>query len=268
MALTVTEIINETPVQLHQPDAMSTLYSIQLILWENGMCIGGYNASKELVLSKSYIIDDNSDATLLAILMNDALLSGLTPISHIWFAEERQMIIPEIYYSEDFATTWHQTFHFTSAQESLCQHAVVKGNAVYIVFPISNTIKDFCTQYFEEAQLCSISTLPLSQTHKPNTTVVDIIIMHHTYVLNFTHEGRLIAHKLYQHTNINDVVYAIAALSELHHIAQNKIQIKLSGVHIPQDIIDTVASFYSSAPATLTPEQSTVQLLTRLIACA
>ncbi|PSK91920.1 DUF3822 family protein [Taibaiella chishuiensis] len=192
-------------------DPLTNIHTLHLVLWDKGLCIAGYDIACTPLSVKVFSFAKAWDTDQVeAIFVNEPLVAGPQPVTHIWIADERNFLVPEALFSTETAALWMQQFHFVESSESVLYSTVAAPLPARVAFPVSNKLGAMFNKYFQEAALNAV-TGPALQAPAPNgqSYHADIICLAGTMILSMYHKGTLINHQVCTFDSVEDIVCKI-----------------------------------------------------------
>jgi len=247
-------------------DPLTNIETLHLLIWPQGLCIAGYGLSGNILTTKVYTFAAHDIHAIESIFMNEPLVAGPQPVTHIWMAEERNMIIPQHLFNEEAAALWLDKFHHITAHETI--HSTTLKQAVSIAYPVFNDLNTLLKKYFIEGKLNTLSGVLLQQEISYEHDVLDIVFLNETVAFTIRKKGKLIAHQIEKVTDINNLVYKIASISQDHKIVQDDLKVSVSGFCIKENIVNELKQFYPKMVVPGSEQFSSFTLLSKLISCA
>jgi hypothetical protein len=258
----------QQPVQhfnMHD-DPLTNIETLHLLIWGQGLCIAGYGPDESVLTTKVYVFPKDDMHAVESIFMNEPLVAGPQPVTRIWIADERIMIVPQHLFNEEAAADWLDRFHFVSHNESI-QSTTLK-QPISIVYPISNDLSALLRKYFPDSKVNALSGVLLQQEISSENDTLELIFLKETIALTLRKKGKLISHQIEACTAIHNLVYKIASVSKDHEITQEHLKVAVSGLCIDENSINELRAFYPKMTVPGTAQFSSFTLLSKLIACA
>ena len=258
----------QQPVQsfnMHD-DPLTNIETLHLLIWEQGLCIAGYGPDESVLTTKVYVFQKDDIHAVESIFMNEPLVAGPQPVTRIWIADERNMIIPQHLFNEEAAAEWLGKFHFISQGESV-QSTTLK-QPISIVYPIANDLSALLRKYFPEGKMNALSAVLLQQEISSENNTLDLVFLKETIALTLRKKGKLISHQIEAYSDINNLIYKIASISKDYEIAQEELKVSLSGFCIEENATNELKAFYPKMTIPGSEQFSSFTLLSKLISCA
>lgn len=199
--------------------------------------------------------------------MNEPLVAGPQPVTHIWIAESRHMLIPQHLFNEDAAALWLEKFHFIVPNESI-QFTTVKQAAISIAYPVSNDLIALLKKNFPEGKIESLSGMLIQQSAPTDGNTADIVFMNETVALTIHQKGKLISHQIITVEDIHNLIYKIASICQDYNIKQEDLKVSISGFCITEATSNELKAFYPKMTIPGSEQFSSFTLLSKLITCA
>lgn len=258
----------QQPVQhfnMHD-DPLTNIETLHLLIWEQGLCIAGYGLNEHVLTTKVYVFPKGDTHAVESIFMNEPLVAGPQPVTHIWIADERNMLIPHHLFNEDAAAEWLAKFHFVTPTETV--HATRLKQPINIVYPMANDLSALLRKYFREAKVNALSGVLLQQEISTDSDTVDLVFLKETIALTLRQKGKLISHQIVVIEDINNLVYKIASISQDYKIVQEDLKVSVSGFCVDENCWNQLKAFYPKMTVPGSEQFSSFTLLSKLISCA
>jgi hypothetical protein len=267
MSLLKHEILQ--PVQhfnMHD-DPLTNIETLHLIIWDEGLCVAGYDLQGNVLTAKVYRFSHRNIAAIESIFVNEPLVAGPQPVTHVWIAEERNLIVPQHLYTLEAAVQWIQQFHFIEAGETIHTTTVHQQLQATVAYPLQDKLHTLLQKYFVEGKIDAISGMILCQETFAGQDTADITFLDKKAVLTIRCKGKLITHQITEATNINNLVYKIASICQEYNIKQDELKVNLSGLCITTETITELKSFFPEMAVPGSEQFSSFILLSKLISC-
>jgi hypothetical protein len=250
-------------------DPLTNIETIHLIIWTKGLCIAGFDANGELLTAKVYAHDDKGEQTIESVFINEPLVAGPQPVTHIWIADDRNILVPHKLFDANEAASWLKQFYFVEADENV-RCSQLNGNIkAGIAFTSKGQTDELLDKYFKESRVGAVSeTIISSQELKSATDAADITVLGDTIILSIFQGNQLLLHEVSQGKNIDDVVYTIASACLEYGIVQHKLRVSLSGLCIDADMIRSLSAYFPHMSVPGSEQYLSFTFLRKLIACA
>lgn len=212
-------------------DPLTNIHTLHLILWNKGLCIAGYDIARTVLSIKVFAFEKAWDTEQIeTIFINEPLVAGPQPVTHIWIADERNFLIPDALFNQEVAPEWLQQFHFVETAESILYSTVQQPIMAQVAFPVNNKLGAIFNKYFQEAEVNSI-TAPALLVASLGTQqyYADIICLSKTLILTIFQNGQLVSHQVSTYDSAEDIVYKIGAVTAAQAPAAKEVAIHLSG---------------------------------------
>jgi len=248
-------------------DPLTYIETLHLLLWEEGLCITGYGLDRHVLTAKVYLFPRGDMHAIESVFINEPLVAGPQPVTHTWIADSRNMLIPQHLYHEQAAGEWLRQFHYVTPDENVYCSPVKYPTPLTVAYPVANELNAILNEYFPEGKIESLSTVLLQQVPPPDSDTADIVFLDKTTVLTIRKKGKLISHQIGETTDVNDLVYKIAAISQEHQIAQHELKVSLSGLCISDATAQELKCFFPKMVVPGSDQFSSFTLLSKLITC-
>lgn len=208
---------------------LELLHSVQLIIWENGLCIAGFDSDNEPLMAKQFAFTQWNKSAITNIIVNEPMVAGPQPVTHVWLSEERQIISPRELFDAQEAEKWLPMLHFIDTSETI-MHSQQPDSGKIISYPAANEMLELMGSFFEEAELGNFSGLMICEptTEKPR---IDMVVLNNFVWLSLYQNHKLMLHQAFVFSTLDDCVYRILNLLQLHQIAVPEVQIKAKVIH-------------------------------------
>lgn len=248
-------------------DPLTHIETLHLVIWDKGLCIVGYAMNGNMLTTKVYRFPENEIACIEEIFINERLVAGPQPVTHVWIATERQMIVPEKLHHDEKAGDWLRKFHHIQAHEEIKISKVNKSVQASIIYPIDSALVSLIEKYFSESKIENISAMIASQHLSNEHDTADIIFLDKTVALTIRQKGKLLAHKIMQLDNINNLVYHIATTGQQYNIAQDDLKVAISGFCLDEQNTNELKAFFPKMNIPGSEQFSSFTFLSKLITC-
>ncbi len=249
-------------------DPLTNIETLHLILWDKGLCIAGYDAQGHVLTAKVYRYAIWDIATIEAIFINEPLVAGPQPVTHIWIAEERNIIVPQHLYQAEAAAQWLRQFHFIEAGETVHATTIRQHLKATVVYPLSDKLQSLLRKYFAEGQIESISGMILCQEATAEHDTADITFLDKKVVLTLRNNNRLISHQITEPGDISNLLYQIALICQEADIKQDQLRLSISGLCLNEGHVNELKAFFPKMTVPGSEQFSSFTLLSKLISCA
>jgi hypothetical protein len=249
-------------------DPLTNIETLHLLIWEQGLCIAGYGLNGNVLTTKVYVFPKGNIHSIESIFINEPLVAGPQPVTHIWIAKTRNMIIPQHLFQETAAAAWLAKFHHVTPDESILCTSIKQPTPVSIAYPVPNHLITLLKKYFAEGQINALSGMLLQQEASTENDTADIVFLKETIALTIRKKGKLISHQIGLTEDINNLVYKIASISQEYKIAQEDLKVSISGFCIDENTTNELKSFYPKMVVPGSEQFSSFTLLSKLITCA
>jgi len=248
-------------------DPLTNIETLHVLIWDQGLSIAGYDADCNVLTAKVYTFAKGDSHAVVSIFMNEPLVAGPQPVTHIWIAESRNILIPQHLFHEDAAGLWLEKFHFIAPDE-IIRTTTIKQPALSIAYPVSNDLIVLLQKNFPEGKIESLSGMLLQQNIAADSNAADIVFMNETAALTIYQKGKLIAHHIVTFEDINNLVYKIASICRDYSIKQEDLKVSISGFCIAESTANELKAFYPKMTIPGSEQFSSFTLLSKLITCA
>ena len=267
MSLLKHEILQ--PVQhfnMHD-DPLTNIETLHLVIWDKGLCVAGYDLQGNVLTAKVYNFSHWNIAAIESVFVNEPLVAGPQPVTHIWIAEERNLIVPQHLYTLEAAAQWLLQFHFIEAGETIQATTVRQQLQATVVYPLQDKLHTLLQKYFAEGRTDAISGMILCQESLIGQDTADLTFLDKKVVLTIRCKGKLVTHQVTEVTDIDNLVYKIASICEEHNMKQDDLKVSLSGFCITSETIAELKSFFPKMTVPGSEQFSSFTLLSKLISC-
>lgn len=248
-------------------DPLTNIETLHLLIWEQGLCIAGYGLNGDVLTTKVYVFPKGNIHAIESIFINEPLVAGPQPVTHIWIAKNRNMIIPQHLFHEDAAAAWLAKFHHVAPDESIHCTSVKKTTPVSIAYPVPNNLIVLLKKYFVEGKINALSGMLLQQEASTENDTADIVFLNETMALTIRKKGKLISHQIGLTENIHNLIYKIASISQEYKITQEDLMVSISGFCIDENTTNELKAFYPKMVVPGSEQFSSFTLLSKLITC-
>jgi len=252
---------------LHQ-DPLNNIETIHLVMWNNGLCIAGFDAEQNLLVAKVYNSTNWNVQVVEAIFVNEPLVAGPQHVTHIWLAEPRQLIVPQHLYEPEAARQWLKELHFVEEGESILDATVFANLNASLVFSVQNKWIDMFYKFFAEAKISALSKTLLCQPVEEKENTIDIVVLDHTALISVYLQGKLLSHQVIDNVDVQNLVYKIASICKDNGIKQNELSATLSGLCVVDNMKEELRAYFPAMMVDDTDENSSLTFLRKMIACA
>lgn len=268
MSLIKHEILQ--PVQhfnMHD-DPLTNIETLHLVIWDKGLCIAGYDLEGNVLTTKVYNFAAWDIGAIESVFINEPLVAGPQPVTHIWIAEERNITVPQHLYQTAAAEEWLRKFHFVEAGETVHSTTISQHLQATVVYPLADKLEVLIHKYFAEGRTDAISGMLLCQESPAGQDTADITFLDKKVVLTVRSNGKLLNHQITEAGDINNVVYKIAVICGANGLKQDELRVSLSGLCITEETITELRSFFPKMNVPGSEQFSSFTLLSKLISCA
>lgn len=249
---------------------LHTHETTHLIVWSNGMSIAAYNQGGIPLEIKTFLGKKLWDISLFKdLFQEESLLKKSKLVKNIWWAEERNIIVPEQLYVKDYAEKWIRRFHFLEASENLHDYNLQPYLNAQMVFPIAEEIEKLIQSNFSDASIDALSKIALSLPSESRTTTIKITNLPKVVLLSLQENGRNIYHQIAAYENIQDIIYKIAIILQEKDLNQNQIEIEIQGIApFYNNILDELKNFFVIKNTITNTTLETLNFFKNLYKCA
>lgn len=249
-------------------DPLTNIETLHLLLWDKGLCIAGYDLNSNVLTTKVYHFSTWNMAAIESIFVNEPLVAGPQPITHIWIADERTLITPQHLYEETAAAAWLRRFHFIEAGEQIMATPVPQALQATVSYPVQEKLVLAVQKYFAEGRIDSLSGMILCQAAPHSQDCADIIFLDTRAILTVYRNGRLALHQMMEADQVQNLVYRIAVICQEHDIPQDELRVSVSGLCIADQVLEELKSFFPKMTVPGSEQFASFTLLSKLISCA
>lgn len=251
-------------------DPLTNIDNLHLVLWDKGLCITGYDITGTVLSVKVFAFGKPWDTDQVeAIFINEPLVAGPQPVTHIWIADERNFLVPDALFSPEAAPGWLQQFHFVEASESVLYSTVETPVQARVAFPVNNKLGAIFNKYFQEALLNAVTSPALQKTAvKERKFHADVICLAKTVILSMFKDGQLINHQVSSFDAVEDIVYKIGSAVTGPVPKAEDITVQLSG-YTPDmpEMAKELQAYFPHAVVPATEAEASFIFLNRLLSC-
>ncbi len=249
-------------------DPLTHIDNLHLVIWNTGLSITGYSQNGDVLTTKIYDLPKADPGLVESIFINEPLVAGPQPVTHIWIIEQRHLIIPGLFFEEKAAAEWLGRFHFIETDTVTRHTPLTHPEHAYMVFPIQEKLLSLLERYFEEGKILPLSKAVLSHKIPQDDHYVDMTTLNETLILSFFRKGQLLSHQVLHDTAPSDVIYKIASIARDFQIPQDSLKIAVSGFGLSEELATELRSFFPKAVIPGSEQFSSFTLLSKLISCA
>ncbi len=248
-------------------DPLTNIETLHLVLWDNGICIAGYGLEGNVLTAKVYNYLHWNIAAIESVFMNEPLVAGPQPVTHIWIADERSMVIPRHLYEQQAAEEWLRRFHFIEQGEQIKATEVGQGLAAVVNYPVPEKLLLLVHKYFAEAKVEALSGMVLCQDLATEKDCADLIFLGEKAILTIYKQGSLQLHQVTEAGHINNLLYKMAAICQELALQQEELTVRVSGLCIAEETLTELKSFFPKTAIPGSEQFSSFTLLSKLITC-
>ncbi len=247
-------------------DHLFQIDQLQLILWSKGLCIAGYGTHGKVLTGKGFTWDKAWDiASIESVLDNESLIAGPQPVTHVWIAEERQLIVPQPLFEPDAAENWLRDFHFIEPGETVLKDIGKHSFKANIIFPLPNNCLNVLKKYFDRIHIKSLSTALLASPAPEQEDSIQVACLGQLALLSIYQKGELQSHQAFSFQAAEDVFYKIGCIALESALKLPGINAELSGV--PSFALSEDWPVYYPKAKRQDHQQSLFDLLHKTFAC-
>lgn len=268
MPLIKQEIIKPVRQFNMHDDPLTNIETLHLVIWDKGLCVAGYDPEGQVLTTKIYNYAAWDIHAIESVFINEPLVAGPQPVTHIWIAEERHIIVPQHIYNPEAAAQWLRTFHFIETGETVRATPVRQQLQATVVFPLSDKLQSLLQKYFAEGKTDAISGMILCQETLAGQDTADLTFLGSKVVLTMRSNGRLITHQVTEPGDIANLVYKIASICRDWNISQEELRVSISGLCITEEHVSELKAYFPKMAIPGSEQFSSFTLLSKLISCA
>lgn len=216
---------------------------IHIVIWHKGIAIIGFAENKEVINARYFLFEKSMSADdAAALIIDEPLLGGDEPVTHIWLCHPSLLIVPKQLYKEELAINWMQELHFIAHDEHVITLPVLKP-ASYILFPIASSLHDTISKLFPSAIIDNLINASFSDNAQKNMTVS--VLPNCASIATFDTKN-LLHYTVFDFDNIDTIIYKITQIASEHHIDQAQLKIDIIGFGPDKDLLyDALQSLIS-----------------------
>jgi hypothetical protein len=260
------------PVWLYtaEENAITEITSLQLIIWQKGFSICGFSETGIPQEIKTFLFREDWDLEMMEqIFINDPLFAGPEPFTHVWLAEQRNILIPDHFYDVDYSGEWIRKFHFLESDEIIFTGSMAPFLEAQIVFPVREKLKTLLEHYMEEAKINALSGVALSEAKPANTSLIELINLPKVILLSLQHNGKFNLHQVSAYDNTEDIIYNIALILQEKDLNQDQVNIELSGIApFWNNILEELPAYFNQIEIPADTTLITLNFFKKLYTCA
>jgi hypothetical protein len=249
-------------------DPLTNIETLHIVLWDKGLCIAGYDQGGNVLTAKVYAYAHWDIAAIESVFINEPLVAGPQPVTHIWLADERTMIIPKHLYEQQAAGAWLRRFHFIEPGEQVRATEAGQGLAAVISYPVAEKLFLLTQKYFTEGKVEALSGIIPGQDTVHGKDSADLIFLGETVLLTVYKQGNLQLHQVTAAAPVNNLVYKIGSICRELGIPQEELQATVSGLCVAEELLTELKCFFPKAVIPGSEQFSSFTLLSKLISCA
>lgn len=248
-------------------DPLTNIETLHIVLWDKGLCIAGYDLEGNVLTVKVYSYAHWDIAAIESVFVNEPLVAGPQPVTHIWLADERTMMIPKHLYEQQAADAWLRRFHFIEAGEQIRTTEAGQGLAAVICYPAPEKLLLLTHKYFAEGKVEALSGIVPGHDTVNGKDSADLIFLGEKVLLTVYKQGNLQLHQITEAAPVNNLLYKIGNICQELDLPQDELQISVSGLCIADELLSELKSFFPKAVIPGSEQFSSFTLLSKLISC-
>lgn len=249
-----------------------SITDIHILIWPSGLAIAGFNAEATPVWAETYITREQPSATWLQQLLSQQMLlkNQAKKVKKIWLSEERNLLIPNSLYDNDYANNWIRKFHYLEPEEMLLHFDLPDSVGAKIVFPVSESLKLTLNDYFPNASFLPLSQMVFPSVHQTANETIQMISLPREIILSLNHNGHYIFHLTFPYDTPQNVIYKLALILEEKGMSQEQITgFSLTGIApFWNNILEELALFFPIKTMSESTTDITLNFLKTLYSCA
>ncbi len=249
-------------------DPLTNIDSLHLVVWNAGLSIAGYNAEGEVLTTKIYPLNRIDIPQIESIFINEPLVAGPQPVTKVWVADERHMIVPGPLFEAKAASEWLETFFFLEAGSSVESTSLPQSLNAHFIYPLSEQLLSLLRKYFGENKVYPLSKALLSQEVSAEGNYIDITLLGPSLILSCYQNGNLLNHQVTDTIASTDLVYKIASVAADYKLPLDSLKIALSGFAVTEELSQELKTFFPKIVIPGSEQFSSFTLLRKLIICA
>jgi len=252
-----------------EENAITEIISLHLIIWQKGLSICGFSGEGLPLEIKTFLFRKDWDTeTIEQIFINDPLFAGPEPFTHVWLAEQRNILIPDHFYDVDYSGEWIRKFHFLENDEIIFTGSMTPFLEARIIFPVREKLKALLTQYMEEAKINALSQVALSEAKPENASLIELINLPKVILLSLQHNGKFNLHQVSAYDNTEDIIYNIALILQEKDLNQDEVNIEFSGIApFWNNILEEIPAYFNQMEIPADTTAVTLNFFKKLYIC-
>jgi len=202
--------------------------TIKIYFWNLGVLLVGVNNERQVSFATSITSNQFIDSAILErLILDEPALGGGEPITHVYLASNKSMLIPKQVYDSETSPGWLQHIHEVNYDETIMTATIAKP-ASYALNVVNEPILSFFKATFPNALIDNIHPLFIPYIAPEKPTLI-LSILDNTVVYAYYFEQKLINHQVEYGVNTSAVLLSIYAHFEHLNVAQENITIELHG---------------------------------------
>ncbi|WP_118951199.1 DUF3822 family protein [Taibaiella helva] len=248
-------------------DPLTNIETLHLIVWDKGLCIAGYDANSNVLTAKVYHYAPWNMAAIESIFINEPLVAGPQPVTHIWIADERTIVIPRPLYEKEAAASWLRRFHFIEAGEHVHATPVAQVLAAVVSYPVQEKLAQLVQKYFAEGHIEALSGAILCQEPTPQD-YADLVFLDTVVLLSAGSKDKLLLHQVMEMSDVHNLLYRLALICQEHSLQQEELRVTVSGLCLSDTVLEELRQFFPRITVPGSEQFASFTLLSKLISCA
>ncbi|HET8572714.1 MAG TPA: DUF3822 family protein [Edaphocola sp.] len=248
-----------------------SLSEIHVLIWPGGLATAGFTAEGTPVWAETYITRDQPGAIWLQHLLSQQpiLKSQSKKVKKIWLSEERNLLIPNSLYENDFAESWIRKFHYLEPEEMLLHFDLSESVDARIVFPVSEALKLSLNDNFPNASLMPLSQMVFPHPDRSANETIRMISLPREIIFSLNHNGHYIFHLTFPYDTPQNVIYKLALVLEEKGISPEQItRFSITGIApFWNNVLEELARFFSIETPGDNTTEITLNFLKTLYSC-
>jgi len=249
-----------------------SLSEIHLLIWPGGLAIAGFDPEGAPVWAETYITREQPDAAWLQHLLaqHPILKNQAKKTRKIWLSEERNLLIPNSLYDNDYADSWIRKFHYLEPEEMLLHFDMPGSVGAKIVFPVSEALKLTLNDYFPGASFVPLSQMVFPSVNETANESIQMISLPREIIFSLNHNGHYIFHLTFPYDTPQNVIYKLALVLEEKGISPEQVTRLLITGMAPfwNNILEELAQFFPIEMPGQNTTEITLNFLKTLYSCA
>lgn len=249
-----------------------SLSEIHLLIWPGGLAIAGFYPEGAPAWAETYITREQPDAAWLQHLLaqHPILKDQAKKVRKVWLSEERNLLIPNSLYDNDYADNWIRKFHYLEPEEMLLHFDMPGSVGAKIVFPVSEALKLTLNDYFPEASFVPLSQMVFPPVEQSVNETIQMISLPREIIFSLNHNGHYIFHLTFPYDTPQNVIYKLALVLEEKGISPEQVTRLLITGMAPfwNNILEELAQFFPIEMPGQNTTEITLNFLKTLYSCA